>query len=108
MSLREGLVRIATENAGKALDFLRTRKRNYNLAFNTLAGQYVLMDLAKFCRATETCFHVDARKHAVAEGRREVWLRIQQHLNLSAQDLYTLYAGQNIQSRLISQETDDD
>lgn len=77
-------------------DFLRQRKRAYQLALSTPAGNEVLIDLAKFCRAAETCYHDDPRKHAVLEGRREVWLRIQDHLNLSSEQLYALYAGRNI------------
>jgi len=30
------------------------------------------------------------------EGRREVWLRIQQQMNLSTEDLIALYNGQTI------------
>ena len=78
-------------------DFLRRRKQNYQLALTTPAGQNVLADLAQFCRANETCFHDDPRRHAVLEGRREVWLRIQQHLNLSSEQLMALYAGQQFQ-----------
>ena len=37
--------------------------------------------------------HPDARVHAVAEGRREVWLRIAQHLNLSEENLWRAYGG---------------
>lgn len=48
----------------------------------------VLADLAKFCRANESTFHQDPRVHAVAEGRREVWLLIQNYLNLSIEELY--------------------
>jgi hypothetical protein len=82
----------------RVLDFLRQRKRAYQLTFGSPAGQVVLEDLAKFCRANETCFHADPRLHAVAEGRREVWLRIQQHLNLTADQLAQLYAGPNLAS----------
>lgn len=78
----------------KTLDFLRRRKRNYQLCFHQPAGQEVLIDLAKFCRAAESTFHEDARLHAVLEGRREVWLRITNHLNLSPEQLYSLFAGQ--------------
>lgn len=90
--MSEGL----TEVAMRVIDALKGRKRNYQLTFETPAGQAVLIDLARFCRATETCFHPDARLHAVAEGRREVWLRIQQHLNLNSQQLFTLYQGQHL------------
>lgn len=88
-----------TDVYGKTLDFLRGRKRAYQLAFGSPAGQAVLADLATFCRANETCFNPDPRIHAVAEGRREVWLRIQEHLNLSSEQLVALYAGQTFQMK---------
>lgn len=79
----------------RALETLRHRKRDYGHAFLGPAGQGVLRDLATFCRANETCFSPDARVHAVAEGRREVWLRIQQHLHLTPQQLMVIYSGRN-------------
>lgn len=54
----------------------------------------VLKDLAKFCRAHETTYHPDPRIHAVLEGRREVWLRIQEHLNLTIDQIYELHKVQ--------------
>lgn len=80
---------------GRTIDFLRSRKRAYQLTFNSPVGRDVLIDLFKFCRMNETCFHADPRIHAVLEGRREVALRIQQHLHLSSEQLMALYAGQN-------------
>jgi hypothetical protein len=65
----------------------------------TFAGQrgtapdIVLRDLAKFCRACEPTFHPDARRHALMEGRREVWLRVAEHMNLSPEQLWDLYDG---------------
>jgi hypothetical protein len=44
-------------------------------------------------RAQESTFHENERAHAVAEGRREVWLRIQHHLKLTPDQLWELYAG---------------
>lgn len=75
------------------LNFLRRRKGSYQQALMSPAGQEVLIDLAKFCRANEPTFDPDPRIHALLEGRREVWLRIQQHLNLSSDQLYQLYNG---------------
>lgn len=80
----------------KAYDFLRMRRRDYNHAYRTPAGERVLRDLAKFCRANETTFHPDARVSAGLEGRREVWLRIQNHLNLTTDELYALATGKSI------------
>lgn len=51
----------------------------------------VLKDLARFCRAHSSTFHLDARAHALQEGRREVWLRIMEHLNLDDKTLWKLY-----------------
>lgn len=82
-----------SERALRAIDRLRLRKQHYQHTFNTPVGNEVLIDLARFCRANETCFHADARLHAVAEGRREVFLRIQQHLQLSSEQLFALYQG---------------
>jgi hypothetical protein len=70
----------------RALSFLRRRKGAY-------AGipHDVLKDLARFCRANESCYHPDPRTHALLEGRREVWLRIQQHKGLTGEELMALY-----------------
>lgn len=83
----------AQDIAHRTIEFLRRRSRGYGQTFMTGPGNIVLQDLAKFCRANETTFDADPRIHAVLEGRREVWLRIQQHLNLSPSQLYTLYNG---------------
>lgn len=71
-------------------EFLFARQRSYHLVFphRSEAAKAVLDDLARFCRAEETTFHADARIHAVLEGRREVWLRIQEHLRLSSEELW--------------------
>jgi len=77
----------------KARDFLLFRTGAYRRVFNLESrdADVVLKDLAKFCRAHVTTFHTDARAHALAEGRREVFLRIQQHLNLPDDQLWKLF-----------------
>ena len=84
----------------EAYNRLRLALNDRRFAYrNTFAGQrgtapdVVLRDLARFCRAHESTMHVDARAHAVAEGRREVWLRIQRHMNLTPDQLWALYDG---------------
>lgn len=71
--------------------FLGQRRRAYQLSFGNEAGKAVLADLARFCRARETTFNVDPRVSQMLEGRREVFLRIAHHLNLSDDDLWKLY-----------------
>lgn len=90
----------------RAFDFLRRRKQSYQLAYGSPAGQAVLQDLAKFCRASETTFHEDPRISAALEGRREVWLRIQNHLHLSSEQLLAIYSGRQI--NVITGDDDDD
>src|SRR5258706_5519971 len=97
----------------RTLEYLRLRGRAYQLtfgnnkittsiraayrgAFGNYAGQEVLHDLSRFCRATTSTWSDDARHHARYEGRREVFLRITEHLNLSSEKLYALYDGKSI------------
>lgn len=74
-----------------ARGFLARRRTNYIRTFGTVFGQAVLADLAKFCRAHNSTFHSDSRVHAALEGRREVFLRILNHLQLSDEQLYALH-----------------
>lgn len=54
----------------------------------------VLEDLARFCRANESCVVPGEHdKTLVLEGRREVWLRIQEYLNLTPVQLFALKTG---------------
>ena len=73
---------------------LGDRQRAYLLAFNgqEAAGAAVLADLAIFCRADETCVVPGDRDRTyVLEGRREVYLRIRDHLMLSTDELVQKY-----------------
>lgn len=78
----------------KTKDFLGMRQKSYHQVFGDgEAVQEVLKDLERFCRAHESCFHADARVSALLEGRREVLLRIQDHLKLSTTDLLKKYTN---------------
>lgn len=72
---------------------LLTRSQTYKRVFSGPVGERVLRDLAKFCRAHESTVQEDSHLSAVAEGRREVWLRIQQHMNMSQEELWNLTYG---------------
>lgn len=65
----------------------------YNRVFdkNSVHTETVLKDLARFCRAHTTTYNPDARIHAVLEGRREVWLRIQERLQMTTEEIYELH-----------------
>jgi hypothetical protein len=69
---------------------LHSRKRAYETTFNPegVDQQIVLADLAEFCRANKPTFDADPRVHALLEGRREVWLRIQKYLQMTPDELW--------------------
>ena len=73
------------------------RSVSYTNVFNkeSVASQHVLADLAKFCRANESCFSDDQRRHAVMEGRREVFLRIQHFTKLTNEEVWKLYGRED-------------
>lgn len=73
-------------------EMLGDRQRAYLLAFKEAAGEAVLADLAVFCRADETCVVPGDRDRTyVLEGRREVYLRIRDHIRLSTDELVQKY-----------------
>lgn len=76
----------------EARGFVFNRQKAYQETFkkDVLLAQQVLSDLAKFCRAGESTFDADPRLHALKEGRREVWLRIQENLELNSEDLWKI------------------
>lgn len=78
-----------------ARNFLFRRQFVYQQVFNrdNVYLTELLEDLAKFCRAHETTFHPDPRVNSVLEGRREVWLRIQNHLNLTQEELWKIHSA---------------
>lgn len=89
------------ETLQRVWDFLRGRSASYRRVFakDNMDARVVLADLARFCRADRSTFHAD---HAISDrldGRREVFLRIQQHLNLTTQELWRLYGAKSDQSK---------
>lgn len=70
---------------------VRYRASAYRKTFNNPEGRKVLADLRRFCRATMPTADVNnANATYLLEGRREVWLRIMSHLNLTDEDVIKL------------------
>jgi hypothetical protein len=86
---------------------LRRRKYAYRRMFLgedglNADGEIVLADLAKFCRANSSTAmvspvsrSVDPIAMAMAEGRREVWLRIMAHLHVDERVVFNLNEEDN-------------
>ena len=80
--------------AEQVKNFLITRGQAYRQTFKGIYAERVLIDLARFCRANESTFNPDARAEGVLQGRREVWLRISKHLNLTEDELQAYFNPQ--------------
>jgi len=61
-------------------------KRAYQQVFDSPAGKMVFNDLKRFCRALMT-----TNADPLLEGRRQVYLRILQHQELSREQLRELF-----------------
>lgn len=62
----------------------------------------MLEHLARFCFATGSTYHDDPRRHAMNEGRRQVWLEIERGLRFDRKKIETLRRKQE------EQDADDD
>lgn len=72
------------------------RRRAYKAAFNNPEGRKVLADLRRFCRATLPTADVNnVHTTYLLEGRREVFLRVTAHLQLTEEDVFKLIEDQN-------------
>lgn len=89
-------VTLALQEVANATEqMLRERQVAYARVFGDPARSadvaVVVADLARFCRGSISTFHSDPRVHAALEGRREVWLRIRDHLDLRLDELIAKY-----------------
>ena len=72
------------------------KRKAYRATFGSREGQAVLADLREFCRADTSCVvvgkdgKIDTHATVLAEGRREVWLRMIETLNLTDEQLLKL------------------
>ena len=67
------------------------RGRAYRATFNNPQGRKVLADLRRFCRASVPTADVNnVHTTYLLEGRREVFLRITAHLQLTEEDVFKL------------------
>lgn len=79
----------------ETLTFLGLRKKSYQSIFGPVGaiGSDAMKDLAKFCYAAKSTAVPNHDLSMVLQGRREVWLRISEHLNLQPEELATLYGA---------------
>lgn len=76
--------------------FFQRRQSAYKKTFDNPEGRKVLADLRRFCRATQPTADVNnVQSTYLLEGRREVWCRIQAHLQLTDEDVYNLIEDSN-------------
>lgn len=68
------------------------RRRAYQSVFNNSPGKEVLEDLAKYCRVYKKNYEMGMSQLDLAyvAGMKDVYLRIQNHLNISDDDVWQL------------------
>ena len=90
-------------NLTKSVQRILNRKAAYRRTFMDASGnisrdgEIVLADLRKFCRANSSTVMVspisksiDPIAMGMAEGRREVWLRLMAHLHIDEKQVFNL------------------
>lgn len=84
-------------NLGRVFE-IRDLRKAYNMVFRSPAGaHYVLPDLSDFCRAAEPApRESDLFIQGRAAGRRDVYLRIMQHTNLTEEELFAVHSGRSV------------
>lgn len=77
------------------LSFLSRRKQSYQSLFGSagIVSSEGMKDLARFCHAFKTTAVPNRDLSLVLQGRREVWLRISEHLQLQPEELAALYGA---------------
>ena len=74
------------------IEYLNRTRQAYAKVFAGTTGQYVLADLAAFCRAMEPAYVAgDPHQTAHNEGQRAVILRIYSFLRMTAGDADSLH-----------------
>ncbi len=75
-------------------ELFRSRSTAYKQVFkkDDKWSTIVLLDLAKFCQAHDSTYQKDERLQTVLEGRKQVWLRIQNYLQLDDEQLFNLHS----------------
>lgn len=67
------------------------KRQAYQAVFNNPNGEEVLKDLAQFCCVYKASPDLSHETLAKKEGLRAVWLRIQNYLNISDDDVWHLF-----------------
>ena len=85
-----------TDNDEKLAEYIRRRQRAYRAVFSGEGDkadiEFVMLDLAAFCRAYKPTFHpTNPKIQDLLEGRREVFQRIMDFTHLSHDTLYIKY-----------------
>jgi hypothetical protein len=88
--------RIFTQHETAQRNFMEARRLAYAAVFvhggsTPEQRELVRRDLKKFCRAEVSTYATDARDHAMLEGRRDTWLRIENHATKSLDELLAIY-----------------
>lgn len=75
----------------KEVEDLDKKRRAYKTLFESPQGKEVLKDLAQFCGMHRDCFNENAIIMAHNTGLRKAFLRIQNMLNVTDQQIWEMF-----------------
>lgn len=84
---------MSVKSRGELLEYLTEWKAAYQTAFGPISRSVVFDDLAAFCHARQTCVVPGDREQSyMLEGRRQVYLRIINFLELEPEELIKFHS----------------
>lgn len=102
------MARLTVQNViDNTMIFLRDRSTAYKLAITSPAGQMMYGDLLKFSRYAQGPADPDQFQTWRLIGRQDMIRRIQQHVNLSDAQLFSLYNGSGFQPPTETKDDED-
>lgn len=85
----------------QTMEYMGLRKKSYQVLFGKsgVMGEEAMKDLARFCYAAKSTSVPNGELSRSLQGRREVWLRICEHLNLEPEELAAIYGAVTVDQR---------
>lgn len=82
-----------------AINLITRRHLAWNRVFAGPDGRIVEQQLAIFCRANTSTFDPDPIKSAYLQGRKDVWLLMQNYRHLTPMQLATIYQAATFEEK---------
>jgi hypothetical protein len=83
----------------EAIDLITRRHVAWNRVFEGPDGRQVERQLSIFCFANTTTFDIDPIKSAYKQGRKDVWILMQNYRHLTPKQLAVIYQAATFEDK---------